>query len=105
MVAGSYSRSLCLYDASGSQPRLLRSLKTKDKTLKGSGVTQVSPLLSLFVHAQRLRSHRPLSMKIFQHYADGTSCRIPPLCHILRSGFIPPRQNSSMPLPGAPTIF
>jgi len=41
MAAGSYSGSICLYDASGGQPRLLRSLKTKDKALRGSGVTQV----------------------------------------------------------------
>lgn len=39
MAAGSFARSVCLYDASGGEPRLLRSLKAKDH--RGSGVTQV----------------------------------------------------------------
>lgn len=39
MAAGSLARSVCLYDASGGEPRLLRSLKTKEH--RGSGITQV----------------------------------------------------------------
>lgn len=41
MAAGSYSRSICLYDASGGEPRMIRSLKSKHHDVGGSGVTQV----------------------------------------------------------------
>ena len=39
MAAGSFARSICLYNASGGEPRLIRSLKAKDH--RGAGVTQV----------------------------------------------------------------
>ncbi|CAD6586728.1 MAG: hypothetical protein CYPHOPRED_003636 [Cyphobasidiales sp. Tagirdzhanova-0007] len=39
MAAGSYGRSICLYDMSAGEPRLLRSLSAKEH--KGAGVTQV----------------------------------------------------------------
>jgi WD40 repeat protein len=39
MAAGSYGRSVHLYDSSGGEPRLIRALNIKQH--KGSGVTQV----------------------------------------------------------------
>ena len=42
LAAGSFARNVWLYDTSGGEPRAMRSLKAKDKSVFGSGITQVT---------------------------------------------------------------
>lgn len=53
MAVGSFSKSLYLYDASGGEPRLIKSLKSKDLSHRGAGVTQVKfhPTMPNYVYS------------------------------------------------------
>ena len=62
MAAGSFSKSLYLYDASGGEPRLIRSLKSKDPSHRGAGVTQVKfhPTMPNYIYATSRRMNHIL---------------------------------------------
>lgn len=62
MAAGSFSKSLYLYDASGGEPRLIRSLKSKDPSQRGAGVTQIKfhPTMPNYIYATSRRMNHIL---------------------------------------------
>ncbi|KAK9900789.1 WD40 repeat-like protein [Cystobasidium minutum MCA 4210] len=62
MAAGSFTKSLYLYDASGGEPRLIRSLKSKDPSHRGAGVTQVNfhPTMPNYVYSTSRRMNHIL---------------------------------------------
>lgn len=62
MAAGSFAKSLYLYDASGGEPRLIRSLKSKDPSHRGAGVTQAKfhPTMPNYIYATSRRMNHIL---------------------------------------------
>lgn len=66
MAAGSFTKSLYLYDASGGEPRLIRSLKSKDPSHRGAGVTQVKfhPTMPNYVYSTSRRMNHILMWDI-----------------------------------------